>query len=110
MARRRFIYDPELQRLVEVTLDYQSAPANTDRALWGDRHYDGMRATDGADISTRSKHREYMRRNGLTTIDDFAGDTWGRAQAERNAVAEGHDPNRRADIVRAIANLQQRRR
>jgi hypothetical protein len=50
----------------------------------GDRLYEGLRASDGTDISTRTKHREYMRRHGLTTMDDFR-DTWDRAEKEREA-------------------------
>lgn len=50
----------------------------------GDRHYDGLRAPDGTDISTRTKHREYMKRNNLTTMDDFQG-SWAKAEKERDA-------------------------
>jgi hypothetical protein len=49
-----------------------------------ERHYEGLRAADGTDISTRAKHREYMRRHGLTTVDDFT-ETWASAQAKRDA-------------------------
>jgi hypothetical protein len=57
-------------------------------ALAGDRHYDGMRATDGTDISTRTKHRDYMKRNGLTMTDDFK-QTWKAAAEERTALRNG---------------------
>lgn len=57
-------------------------------ALAGDRHYDGLVATDGTDISTRTKHREYMKRNGLTMADDFKG-TWAKEQKEREALRTG---------------------
>ena len=110
MTRRRFVQDRETLEFREVTLDYQPDPARTDAALWGDRHYDGLRATDGADIGTRSKHREYMRRNNLTTVDDFSGDYWRKAQAKRNDVAAGVDPTRKHDIARAIDKLQRTRR
>jgi predicted nucleic acid-binding Zn ribbon protein len=59
-----------------------------ENVLAGDRYYDGLRATDGTDISSRSKHREYMRRNGLTTADDFKG-TWEKAAKEREAYRQG---------------------
>lgn len=51
---------------------------------FGDRHYDGMRSTDGTPIDSRSKHREYMKRKGLTTIDDYT-QTWAKAEKERQA-------------------------
>ncbi len=57
-------------------------------ALAGDRHYEGLRAPDGTDISSRSKHREYMKRNGLTTQDDFKGQ-WAKADKERAEIREG---------------------
>lgn len=73
-------------------------------AMAGERHYDGLRATDGTDISTRSKHREYMRANNLTTADDYT-QTWARAEAQRKEVFSGQDKTRTADIVAAIDKL-----
>lgn len=70
----------------------------------GDRHYDGLRATDGTDISSRSKHREYMRANNLTTADDFA-DTWKRQAAARATVMAGDDKSRAADIAQVVSQL-----
>jgi len=40
--------------------------------IMSDRHYDGLRATDGTPIDTRVRHRRYMSERGLTTIDDFS--------------------------------------
>jgi hypothetical protein len=71
-------------------------------ALAGDRHYDGMRATDGTDISTRAKHRAYMKANNLTTADDFSS-TWKRDAQERTARVAGHDPSRVQDVAQAVA-------
>lgn len=51
-------------------------------ALAGDRHYDGLRASDGTDISSRTKHRQYMAQKGLTTADDFSN-TWKQAAKEK---------------------------
>lgn len=70
----------------------------------GDRHYDGLRATDGADISSRSKHREYMRANNLTTADDFT-QTWAKAEAQRREFFSGQDNSRAGDIATAIDKL-----
>ena len=71
-------------------------------ALANDRHYQDLRATDGTDISSRAKHRAYMKAHDLTTIDDFT-ETWARAAQAR---AECRDPERRADVERAIARLE----
>lgn len=72
--------------------------------LAGDRHYDGMRAPDGTDISTRSKHRQYMKDRNLTTIDDFSS-TWKKDATERANRLAGHDPSRKHDLAAAIEKL-----
>jgi hypothetical protein len=59
-----------------------------DNILAGDRHYDGLRAQDGSDISSRSKHREYMKRHGLTMADDYK-ETWAKAEKAREAYRRG---------------------
>lgn len=76
-------------------------------ALTSDAIYDGCRTLDGVDVSTRSKHRAYMREHGLTTADDYRGE-WAQAAQERAKVTEGIDPARRTDIERAIAQLVNR--
>jgi hypothetical protein len=73
--------------------------------LVGERHYEGLRAQDGTPIDTRAKHREYMRRNNLTTIDDYA-QTWKREAEVREARLAGHDPSRKLDVAEAIAKLE----
>lgn len=108
MARRRFVQMKEPPyELIEISEDYQ-APIRTDSgALWGDRSYDGLKAPDGTDISSRTKHREYMKATGLTTADDFK-DTWAQAKVQRErAYQEGGSFSKR-DIERAIHQLQNR--
>lgn len=73
-------------------------------ALAGDRHYDGMRAQDGADISSRAKHRAYMKAKNLTTVDDFT-QTWKKAAEQRAGTLAGDDRSRATDIAHAIAKL-----
>jgi putative FmdB family regulatory protein len=62
-----------------------SAGANV---LHGDRHYEGLRAPDGTDIGSRTKHREYMSRTGLTLSDDFKGQ-WKKEQEARKERLTG---------------------
>jgi hypothetical protein len=104
--RRKFIYDKETKEMVEVSVTYEP-PSRQDGSLWNDRHYDGMRATDGTDISSRTKHREYMKRNGLTTADDFTNQWKNDAQkrAEYFTTGKGGAVNR-DDIGRAIHQLE----
>lgn len=106
MGRRRFIYDQETRELVEVSLDYEPTRDAVSRVV-NDRHYDGLRATDGTPIDTRAKHREYMRRNGLTTIDDFTK-TWERAAQERADYFKAGKGGAvtREDVARAIFKLE----
>lgn len=72
--------------------------------LAGDRMYTGLRTLDGVDVSTRTKHRAYMKERGLTTADDYR-DEWKRAAQERERIREGTDPTRRADVERAFAQV-----
>lgn len=78
--------------------------------LWGDRSYTDMRSLDGEDISTRSKHREYMRRHNLTTIDDYRNH-WKEAEQRRDAYRQHGigGATRREDVARAIDQLQRRK-
>ncbi len=106
--RRRYIQriDKETGKsyLEEVPLNYYAQRRNlsdTD-ALISEKHYDGMRATDGTDISTRAKHREYMRRNNLTTIDDFK-EEWANAPRKRELEQQ---KERRESVERAIHQLE----
>jgi hypothetical protein len=72
-------------------------------ALAGDRHYDGLVAPDGKTlINSRTKHREYMIRNGLTIAEDFKGE-WAKAAEQRQKRLNGDrdaDPARRKMLER----------
>ncbi len=109
--RRKWVYDEELGEMIEVTPEYRppgkKGALNHLGGLWGDRHYDGLRATDGADIGSRKKHREYMKRTGLTTADDFS-QTWAKAKEQREQYMQHGGSIRKRDIVEAIHKLQRR--
>ena len=72
-------------------------------ALAGDRHYDGMRTIDGVDISSRSKHREYMKRTGLTSTSDYT-ETWKKQADERAKFQKGEfvDKELRTEIAKEV--------
>lgn len=72
--------------------------------MGNDDLYQGMRASDGTDISTRAKHRAYMKANNLTTADDFK-ETWAKQEKERAAALAGEDKDRAQDIANAIHKL-----
>ena len=94
---------------MERKLTVNPAMSGLANALAGDRHYDGLRATDGTNISTRTRHREYMKQNGLAMMSDFTN-TWAEAAKERESIRRGEpmkDRERTAEIreqvMRAVA-------
>lgn len=110
MARRTFRFSKELNRLVElgveVPWDYGQSTQSHDGILWGDRNYEGLRASDGADISSRTKHREYMKQHGLATQDDFKEIFAKRARERAEYYTTGKGGAvRREDVARVIDQL-----
>ena len=104
MTRRRYIQING--ELVEITDEMRSqSQYNDSGALWGDRHYDGLRAPDGTDISSRAKHQAYMKATGLTTADDFKSNWSQQAESRARYMQQGGSTSA-ADIRRAIAKLQ----
>lgn len=103
MARRRFIQiDGEL---VEVNPDHVSEPraAKDTGILWNDRAYQDM---GDARFNSRTSHREYMKARGLTTTDDFMGDTWRKSEQRRMEIRQGIDPSRKNDVIESVRKLQ----
>ena len=78
----------------------------SENPLAGDRGYDGLRAQDGTDISSRSKHRAYMKQHGLTTADDYT-ESWAKAEAKRDEYRQGKGGGAvtRNDIAETIARM-----
>lgn len=107
MTRRRYVYDEELGKMVELTPQRESMSARDRGALWNDRHYNGMQATDGTDISTRARHRAYMKRHGVTTADDFSS-TWSKARESREKYYQQGGSFSKKDIQQAIQQLSRR--
>jgi hypothetical protein len=101
MTRRRYIQDRITHELIEITDAPRADTAPDAGALWGDRSYDGLRATDGSDIGSRTKHREYMKRTGLTTVDDFS-QSWAKARESRERYYQRGGSFDRASVERAI--------
>lgn len=87
----------------KLTVNAFSGLAN---ALAGDRHYDGLQASDGADISTRTKHREYMKQKDLCMASDYK-QTWKDAAKAREAIRTGVDPTRKSDVREIVERASQ---
>jgi hypothetical protein len=101
-VRGRWVYDPVQQKCVPAD-EYQPPERAINAPIMMDRFYEGVRATDGTDIGSRRKHRQYMKDHGLTTADDFKGE-WAKAKAKRDDMKAGkwHDPRRREVLERAF--------
>jgi len=109
MSKRRFRQDPHTHELVEILEDRLPDSRTGDSVLWGDTFYENQGTTGGEDISSRSKHRAYMKREGLTTFDDFKGE-FAQKQIERDEYHSGKRGTvTRKDIERAIYDLNQGR-
>lgn len=100
--RGRWVWDEEHKELVRAE-DYRAPSRALDAPIMVDRFYEGAKATDGTDIGSRRKHRQYMKDHGLTTADDFGSD-WQKARDRREAVKRGEwqDPRRREVLERAF--------
>lgn len=109
MTRRRWTYTMggnPLPGPVEVSADVAGHAER--QPLFTDRFMEGDRATDGTDIGSRSKRRDYMRTNGLADVADFT-EHWKRAEAERTNLSRGKAERTEA-IRKALHVLEQRGR
>ena len=109
--KRRWVYTEggrPLAEPLEVTKDAQ-APARLE-VVTGNL-YDGQRALDGTDVSTRRRFEEYLRRTGCALADDFKGE-WAAAAKAREAALSGRqrNPKLREQIGRAAYQLETKRR
>jgi hypothetical protein len=70
-----------------------------DAPILMDRFYENTATTDGVDIGSRRKHREYMKRTGLTVSTDFT-EAWKQDAKNREKIQKGeHDRKERREIV-----------
>jgi hypothetical protein len=110
MSRARYWWNPETKQLEELSSDWadteRRAPVVTEELVYG-----SARATDGADISSRKKHADYMRRNGLAMASDFS-EHWKQKAAERQRVMSGDadTPARREAVGRALYEARRKRK
>lgn len=99
MARRRYVWDPKLKELVEVSADYVQ-PRPEAPNIFGD--IEPFRSTvDGTVISSRSKLREHNKRNNVTFTEDFKGE-WAEARRKREAEFQARNVDRREAIREAL--------
>lgn len=110
-VRRRYLYrlNEETGQIEakEVSVEFEVEPR---LQVISDSHYEGLRSTDGVDLSTRKRHRAYMRATGTTLASDFK-DEWAKAAERRAALRKGEfpDSSRREDLARALYETRARR-
>jgi hypothetical protein len=106
---KRYVYRPGHPKaspngFVDVDdLGWEPQPSEAKNApIMAGRFYENTAATDGTDVGSRRKHREYMRKHGLTTADDYTN-YWKQAEKERekNFSPEWDQKARREDVARA---------
>jgi 2-polyprenyl-6-methoxyphenol hydroxylase-like FAD-dependent oxidoreductase len=100
--KKTYRLDKKTMKLVEVV---KEPPSSKSTKYISDSHYDGLRATDGTDIGSRTKHREYMKKHGLTTADDYSS-SWAKAKEAREQYFQRGGTITRADILNVIKRLE----
>ena len=106
--RRTYHYDEVTKRMVEGPAPRKEHSGDgwrfSDR-LYSANPFIGQR--DGEVIDSRKKHREYMARHNLTTVDDYNTE-WATAsqRRERHYTDGGDHKARREAVERSILKLE----
>jgi hypothetical protein len=99
--RGRWVWDEQAQKLVRAE-DYTPPQRAIDAPIMVDRFYENTKATDGTDIGSRRKHREYMRANNLAPADDFSPGWYAKLKAARERETK---VSRREALGRALYKI-----
>jgi hypothetical protein len=111
MSRVTYVYRNTPEGVKVYVKGEEPPPAYADSgALWGDLNYRETKGPMGEDLSTRTKHRQFMAERGLTTADDFTN-FWAVKAKERDDFHRtgGDHKARREHIERAIYEAGKRR-
>jgi hypothetical protein len=100
---RKWIYKPSHPKANERGFvaweDYGGSEARAvDAPILMDRFYENTKATDGTDIGSRRKHREYMKATGLAPTGDFSPQFY-ENQKKSERLADAKD--RRETLAKA---------
>lgn len=83
---------------VDVNADWTDTTRSTGHKS-EEEIYGKLQATDGTDISTRGRHRRYMKDNNLAMAEDFK-EHWKTADKQRAAIQSGEaDTKERREII-----------
>lgn len=108
--RGKFRWNPETKSMEQVGADWtdaeKRAPNSTEELVYG-----GLRATDGTPIDSRTKHREYMKANGLAMDSDFKEHRVKAAQRREEVLSGRADSKERREIIgRALHEARGKRK
>ena len=108
--RGRYVWDEAQGRLVNAD-EYTPPPSALSAPVMVDRFMEGVCTTEGIDIGSRRKRREYMKTNNLADADDFKG-VWKKAQEDRlrRRAGDFDHHERREAIGRALHELRSKKR
>lgn len=90
---------------VPVDADWTDAPRSTGDL--GKFEYNNLRATDGTDISSATKHKRYMKEKGYALVHEISDEYRAKRKAERERA---DNASRRETIGRTMYELKQKRR
>lgn len=90
--------------LVELTREAPEARVH----LQTDAGFEGLQASDGTDISSRTKWQQYMDARGLTMASDFKH-TWEDAAKKRELrMQPGYGRQERMEVLKHVAEMNPR--
>jgi hypothetical protein len=109
MTRKTYVYDPTTGEMVEGHSPSRVDGHSGDGWRFSDRLYSASPfvGVDGTVINSKKSHRAYMKKHGLTTMDDFKG-VWSEKRKEREAFYSGKpydSASRKRDLIESIRKL-----
>lgn len=110
MTRRTWVYTEggrPLAQPYEAGADWRNVSASTGDL--GKFEYSNLQATDGTDISSRTKRNAYMKATGVADVRDFTETTRKAAEARQEWREGRSDTRETADMVGRAAYALRRK-
>jgi hypothetical protein len=80
---------------IDLTEIPQDPPRAMDAPIMSGRFYENTKATDGTDIGSRSRYRDYLKRTGYTNSSDYPPEYMEKKKRER----ELSDHKERREVI-----------
>ena len=104
--RGRFVYDATLGRCVPLG-EYRAQDLARNAPVMVDRFMENVRTTDGIDIGSRGKRRDYMRAAGVADCSDYGLDYAQRVRSSHERTEEKHREGVVAEAFGRAAEMRQ---